>query len=336
MSDRRRQLGTLAVFALVLLRLAIGWHFYREGSAKLVYDKSTGRFDVTFSAESFLSQAKGPLAGWIHQMVPSGHGWSELLAVAPANASDDSGEAPGAPYDVWSQRILEDWAERLANVSKLPGITPEQKQAATSAYEARRKELLEYLAAEADAIAEYQHERQRIDQWRATPEAEGVPFVERRIAAHDAQSRNMPRVWVDQVAKLEQQLTNDLRNILVADQRADPATALAIDEALTSDVERRLRITNIAVTALIVAVGICLLIGFFTRLASLAGVLFLVAVIATQPPWVFDAAPTYYQMIELAGLIVLAATGAGRWAGLDYFSYAFCNRFCRSSNAEKV
>ena len=53
-------------------------------------------------------------------------------------------------------------------------------------------------------------------------------------------------------------------------------------------------------------------------------------VIATQPPWVAGAAPTYDQMIELAGLLVLAGTGAGRWAGLDYFGYAFCSRFCRS------
>ena len=48
--------------ALVLLRLAIGWHFFREGSAKLAYDPRTKRFDVAFSAEGFLPQAKGPLA----------------------------------------------------------------------------------------------------------------------------------------------------------------------------------------------------------------------------------------------------------------------------------
>jgi hypothetical protein len=28
------------------------------------------------------------------------------------------------------------------------------------------------------------------------------------------------------------------------------------------------------------------------------------------------------QCIEFAGLLVLAGTGAGRWAGLDYFTYA--------------
>jgi hypothetical protein len=64
----------------------------------------------------------------------------------------------------------------------------------------------------------------------------------------------------------------------------------------------------------------------------LAGALFLLAVIAAQPPWATGAEPTIYQTLELAGLLVLAGTGAGRWFGLDYFGYAFCNRFCRRSS----
>jgi hypothetical protein len=40
--------------------------------------------------------------------------------------------------------------------------------------------------------------------------------------------------------------------------------------------------------------------------------------------------------VELAGLLVLAGTGAGRWAGLDYFGYAFCSRFCGRGKAAKT
>jgi hypothetical protein len=50
------------------------------------------------------------------------------------------------------------------------------------------------------------------------------------------------------------------------------------------------------------------------------------SVIASQPPWVTGAAPTYYQIVEFAGLLVLAGTGAGRWAGLDYFGYLLFGR----------
>jgi uncharacterized membrane protein YphA (DoxX/SURF4 family) len=47
-----------------------------------------------------------------------------------------------------------------------------------------------------------------------------------------------------------------------------------------------------AVTVLTIGVGICLLAGFFTRLAAVAGALFLLSVIASQPPWVTGAADT--------------------------------------------
>jgi uncharacterized membrane protein YphA (DoxX/SURF4 family) len=85
------------------------------------------------------------------------------------------------------------------------------------------------------------------------------------------------------------------------------------------------------VIVLTIGVGSCLLLGFFTRLASLAGALFLSAVIASQPPWVPGAESTIYQTVEFAGLLVLAGTGAGRWLGLDYFSYALFNRFRRNN-----
>ena len=54
----------------------------------------------------------------------------------------------------------------------------------------------------------------------------------------------------------------------------------------------------------------------------MAGAVFLLSVIASQPPWLPTAEPTINQTIELAGLLVLAGTGAGRWLGLDYFTWA--------------
>jgi uncharacterized membrane protein YphA (DoxX/SURF4 family) len=187
---------------------------------------------------------------------------------------------------------------------------------------------MEYLATQSEAIADYRHELGRTERMQEAPEADGVPFVERRIDAQRTQNRRTPVVWVNQVTKFDEQLASDFRNILTAEQKEDGTTIAAMDEALTSEAQRRLHITNIVVAALTVGVGICLLAGFFTRLASLVGALFLAAVIATQPPWVTGAAETYYQTIELAGLLVLAGTGAGRWAGLDYFGYAIWSRCC--------
>ncbi len=65
-----------------------------------------------------------------------------------------------------------------------------------------------------------------------------------------------------------------------------------------------------------------------TRLAALGGIVFLCMVISTQPPWVPGAVTTmfYYQLVEIFALGVLLASGAGRWAGLDFFLRAWWAR----------
>ena len=55
------RLGTLAVLAIVALRLAIGWHFFREGADKLV--------SGNFSSAGFMKIAKGPLTPLFHWFV---------------------------------------------------------------------------------------------------------------------------------------------------------------------------------------------------------------------------------------------------------------------------
>ncbi len=321
MLDRRRQLGIFAVFSLVVLRLAIGWHFYREGTSKLTYDKVHRRFDVTFSADGFLAQAKGPLAERYQSFAPSGHNWSRLLA-APEPDGENSENAAGPPYKDWLTRITDDWKQLVAKFAAIPNVSDEQTKAAEAALEARKKELSDYLAEESEAIADYRHELSRTEKLAAAPEASGVPFVESRVETEQAKNRRTPQAWVERVNGFDRDLTDDLRNLLTDEQRADAATA----DALTTDEAQRLHVTNLAVTIVTVGVGICLLIGFFTRLASLVGALFLAAVVASQPPWAPGTVATFNQIVELAGLLVLAGTGAGRWAGLDYFGYALWNR----------
>ena len=66
-------------------------------------------------------------------------------------------------------------------------------------------------------------------------------------------------------------------------------------------------------------VGLCLFLGLLLRSASTLAGMFLLSVIASQWPGAVGAAPVYYQVIELAGLVVLVTTSAGSYAGLDYF-----------------
>ena len=82
--DRRRVIGGFAVFALVLLRIVIGWHFFGEGTKKLQYDRGEG-FRLAFSADDFLGKANGPLADWYHGYMPGEHDWRKSLATPREN-----------------------------------------------------------------------------------------------------------------------------------------------------------------------------------------------------------------------------------------------------------
>jgi uncharacterized membrane protein YphA (DoxX/SURF4 family) len=355
LADYRRQLGAGAVIALVILRLAIGWHFFREGLGKLAYDEGTRQYHVAFSAESFLAQAKGPWAAKFRAWAPNVHDWLALLEVPRqkheltaeeaaqqsksqaeynerlAQASKNGGTSsvefpPVAPYRDWAARIVEDWKLILSNVTAIPALTEEQRHRAAEIFAQRTQQLSDYLATQTDAITDNQHELWRLDGWRAMPEAADVPYQQKRIATKAAETTAAATPWVNQVRDFEQKFIDDLREILTPEQRAQAITKQSLDTALTSPKQARLNRLNVGVTILTIGVGACLLLGCFTRLASLAGALFLLAVVATQPPWIADAAPAYNQIVELAGLLVLAATGAGRWLGLDYLTYRLFSR----------
>ena len=68
-------------------------------------------------------------------------------------------------------------------------------------------------------------------------------------------------------------------------------------------------------------VGGLLIVGLFSRLAALAGIGLLLGVVATQPFWIPGTENTFYQWVEIGALLVLFATAAGRFGGLDYFLF---------------
>ena len=68
----------LAVVALVALRLGLGCHFLYEGVWKIEHRDE-------FSAEPFLTQAKGPIAGFFYAMVPDIDGRQRLQVETDAD-----------------------------------------------------------------------------------------------------------------------------------------------------------------------------------------------------------------------------------------------------------
>ncbi len=196
-------------------------------------------------------------------------------------------------------------------------MTDAQKQQAEKALGTRLNELADYVAGEEEVIAEYRHELWRLANWRQSSEAGAVPFYGQRIATKAGETTSKATSWRDQVRALDEQLHGDLSAVLTPEQLGQPATVTAMGEALADANQSRLDLVNTVTTAVTIGVGACLIFGFFTRLAAIAGALFLFGVIASQPFWISGTAPTINQCVELAALLVLAGTGAGRWAGMD-------------------
>lgn len=324
---------------LVLLRLSIGWHFFAEGSQKVVVDEAaTGRYRVKFSAEDFLQQAKGPVAPLLYSQLPGQHKWRSLLAqplrnpTSPTDQSSDETTGDQSPVDVpsnpafaaWARQILNDWAATRDRFLKTSALSDEQRRQARELYVRRGQQLVDYLKQEAPDIVDYRHQLWRLKNWQEDPAAGELPYLDSRIAAKQREVSQQPILWLNEVRTMETNFTDDLRNLLSDAERANEDTAAALEAALADPKQRMLDRLNVGVTCLVLGVGVCLLLGFFTRLASLAGALFLFSVMITQPPWIPGAVDDYfwYQLVELTALLVLMATGAGRWAGLDYFSYS--------------
>jgi len=89
-------------------------------------------------------------------------------------------------------------------------------------------------------------------------------------------------------------------------------------------------------------VGILLILGLFTRLASLGGIGFIVLFYLCNPPFVgyFYSIPTEgsylivnKNLVELCSLVVILVTGSGRFAGLDRILHRLIGRRPRNAAA---
>jgi thiosulfate dehydrogenase [quinone] large subunit len=89
-------------------------------------------------------------------------------------------------------------------------------------------------------------------------------------------------------------------------------------------------------------VGLFLILGLFTRLASLAGIGFILLFYLCNPPFLgyFYSIPTEgsylivnKNLVELSALVVILVTGSGRFAGLDRILHVLFSRRTRLSTA---
>jgi uncharacterized membrane protein YphA (DoxX/SURF4 family) len=310
--------GFLAAFFIILLRIAIGWHFLYEGTEKY---ESTQHGKDAFSAEIYLRNANGPLAPRFRELLPDVDGRETLdLTRLKAAWRGDVDWIAGYFGFTETQRSeaskqldeAERWADRWFS-------DPENQ-------EKRKKYFheLDQLEATENNPQAMSFERERAWDARRSLDADrrGLigPIVERGKALRDAVA-NAKLVTSEQVQNAKAPLLSRIA------PKAPPASdrdAITLAEAARP--WTRLDWINFSTTYGLIAIGICLILGLLTPLAALGAAAFLAMIYLSMPPWPGlppnpKAEGHYFivskNLIELIACLVIATTPSGHWIGLD-------------------
>ena len=130
---------------------------------------------------------------------------------------------------------------------------------------------------------------------------------------------------------IDPELAGQRGQIVTAPMKAliPPNSFIQMDVPENPYAKSRMDVMDLAVMFGLSAIGLCMILGFCTRLACLGGAAFLVNVILTTfpVPGIYPEMPSMVgnfmfvskDVVELLALLFLAAIPSGRWGGLDYF-----------------
>lgn len=321
MANNGYRVGALAAVTIVALRLIIGWHFLSAGLEK---------FEPGWTSYGFLRSANGPMADFYKSMAPLPHEWDQLVVDEwPDKKEFEKDRTPEGyipfptdAYGPWASRIAKDWTDTTEEFKSIGGTTDKQVEAADKLLKEYLNRLASYFENRRAIIAEYHHEldrlREMVDESKSGKTE--LAYLEQRIKKKEAEVEATPRKWVADLESEQAMFYDQLRSLATEDQLKSATTQQKL--AATFHPPTQLDTIDTVVTWVTLGVGVLLIFGLFTRLAAIVGAGFLLSVMSTQPPWAEGVLPIIkqtvsYQGIEFVALLVLAAIGAGTWAGLD-------------------
>ncbi|EAQ77620.1 TQO small subunit DoxD [Blastopirellula marina] len=278
----------LTIVIIVALRLVIGWHFFMEGSKKI---KSGD-----FSSAGFLRNAKGPLAGYFR------------------NLNND----PDGKLRLDRDRVLQYWNFYRDQADTQFGLDAAGKKKTQKTYSIYVNRIDSYMADKREEMDEYFLEVERLAKARSKPESSDLQYEQERLAKKDSELFGKMNGWTKDVKKMQDEYVEDLNRI---GRMAGATSTFSVRDPNQMPID-------VVVTYVVFGSGVLLVLGLFTRIAALAAAGFLLQVMAAQWPGAIGAEPVYYQSVEFVSLLLLAAVGAGRFAGLDFILGAMFRRCC--------
>lgn len=302
----------------MVLRLCLGCHFLYEGVWKIEHRDQ-------FTAEPFLSQAKGPLAGFFYAMIPDVNGRQRLHFITDDKGKKRIDSDPiAARWNQYRQNLVDYLKPRDETDQAAVGAHQRFETEAEKTYIEFKKSLESYFDANLDRIEAYFGS---LDRFQKNPEAgQDAPFQKQRRWDQMTDLRRQADVWINEIEGREVSYKNALNELMDQQQREKMASMPGNWKIWQWD---RMEQINFAVTYGLTAIGLCLILGLFTRLSALGGAAFMCFVVMTQPAW-----PTIYppdpaivghallvnkDFIEMIALLLISTTAVGRWGGLDFF-----------------
>ncbi len=325
---RRYYPGFIAALFIILLRIAIGWHFLNEGMEKYELTRHAGK--EPFSAEIYLRNATGPLAHHFRGLLPDVDGRETLDLSKLKESWKAEVDRIAAHFRFTDEQRAEaskklDAAERWANDWFMDPVNQEKRQKYFAELDA-----LEKAEVNPGALS---FENERGWDARRTLDADRrgmiAPINERAKDMRDAVAK---LATGEQVQAAGAPLISRIRPAPYPDPDTD---AKAIESAAAARPWTGLDWINLATTYGLIAIGACLILGFLTPLAAIGAAAFLAMIYLSMPPWPGmppnpKAEGHYFivskNLVELIACLVIAATPSGHWIGLDALFFGFLRR----------
>ncbi|MEK6247606.1 MAG: hypothetical protein N2C12_05455, partial [Planctomycetales bacterium] len=277
---------------LVALRISIGWYFFESSRQK--------NLDRQSSSVGFLSQATGPLANLYKSSLPDFHEfrtWMSISQQATPNPHDRDQEPEQwqsfnqRSYSDWQKRIVNDWGSTKDEVVGHFSFEENQSQKALEKFNYYDGLLSDHFLSSQQSIAEYRHELHRLEQFQNSSSAGEVPFQLARIRTKQAEIRGAAATIQAEVRLIEDNYKKELRDLATSDQLKKNGNPPISPDPMAS--------FDVFIKYTLFAIGACLTIGLFSRLASLGAGLFLLTVVGAQPPWVVGYSTIGYQIVMM-------------------------------------